>query len=77
MIFVSVGTHPQPFTRLLDEVIRLVQNKTIKEEVIVQNGNTPFSHLKIKSKAFYSIEESEKLLEKGDLFITHAGVGNM
>lgn len=77
MIFVSVGTHPQPFTRLLDEVVRLVQNKTIKEEVIVQNGNTPFSHPKIKSQAFYSIEEFEKLLEKCDLFITHAGEGNI
>ncbi|QQR93165.1 MAG: glycosyltransferase [Candidatus Iainarchaeum archaeon] len=77
MIFVSVGTHPQPFTRLLSEVVRLVENITIKEEVIIQRGTTPFTHSKIKSQSFYSIEEFEKLLAKCDLFITHAGEGNI
>lgn len=77
MIFVSLGTHPQPFTRLVDEIIRLVENKTIKQEVIIQSGHTPISHPKIKVKEFYSIEEFEKLVEKCDIFITHGGEGNI
>ena len=38
MIFVTVGTHEQPFNRLVKAVDDLVGNGTIKEDVIVQKG---------------------------------------
>lgn len=38
MIFVTVGTHEQPFNRLIKKVDDLVANGNIKEKVIVQTG---------------------------------------
>ena len=36
MIFVTVGTHEQPFNRLLEYVDKLKEQKVITEEVIMQ-----------------------------------------
>ena len=38
MIFVTVGTHEQPFDRLLTEIDRLKENGTIQEPVMIQSG---------------------------------------
>ena len=38
MIFVTVGTHEQPFDRLISYVDRLKGKGVITEEVIVQTG---------------------------------------
>ncbi|MFH0970360.1 MAG: glycosyltransferase [Candidatus Diapherotrites archaeon] len=77
MIFVSVGTHPQPFYRLLNEIAMLVDQKIIQEEVVVQSGNTPFTHPKMKVTSFMSIPTFEKNLSECRLFVTHAGEGNI
>ena len=38
MIFVTVGTHEQPFNRLIKKIDDLVANGSIQEEVIMQTG---------------------------------------
>ena len=38
MIFVTVGTHEQPFNRLVEYIDQLKENGTISEEVIIQTG---------------------------------------
>ena len=38
MIFVTVGTHEQPFNRLIKKIDDLVANGNINEKVIVQTG---------------------------------------
>ena len=38
MILVLLGTQNNSFHRLLEEIERLIQNKVIEEEVIVQAG---------------------------------------
>ena len=38
MIFVTVGTHEQPFNRLIEEIDKLKGDGIIKEEVIIQKG---------------------------------------
>ena len=35
MIFVTVGTHEQPFNRLIKKIDDLVANGSIQEEVII------------------------------------------
>ena len=40
MIFVTVGTHEQPFDRLLKCIDNMVKDKKITEEVIIQKGFT-------------------------------------
>ncbi len=77
MIFVSVGTHPDVFPRLLNEVARLADAGKIKGKIIVQRGYTPFSHPKMTIHEFMSLESFEKTVREADLFITHAGEGNI
>ena len=38
MIFVTVGTHEQPFNRLVKKIDDLVADGIIKEKVIIQTG---------------------------------------
>lgn len=77
MIFVSVGTDPHPFPRLLNELARLADAKKITGKIIVQCGKTNFTHPKMDVRDFFSIEEFEKLVREADVYITHAGEGNI
>ena len=38
MIFVTVGTHEQPFNRLIEDVDNLCETGVINEPVIMQTG---------------------------------------
>ena len=38
MIFVTVGTHEQPFNRLIQKVDELKRDGVIKDDVIIQTG---------------------------------------
>lgn len=38
MIFVTVGTHEQPFNRLIKKVDELKRDGIIQEDVIIQTG---------------------------------------
>lgn len=38
MIFVTVGTHEQPFNRLIKKVDELKRDGVIQEDVIMQTG---------------------------------------
>ena len=38
MIFVTVGTHEQPFNRLIQKIDELRKDNKIQEEVIIQTG---------------------------------------
>jgi UDP-N-acetylglucosamine transferase subunit ALG13 len=40
MIFVTVGTHPQSFNRLLKAIDELVERGKIKEKVVMQIGHS-------------------------------------
>lgn len=77
MIFVTVGTHDQGFERLVRKIDELVEEKKIKEKVIVQTGYTEYKPRKCKWFKFVSPGEFEKMCEKSDLIITHAGVGSI
>ena len=43
MIFVTVGTHEQPFNRLVEYMDRLKENGIIAEDVIIQTGFSTYS----------------------------------
>lgn len=77
MILVLLGTQNNSFRRLLEEIERLIQNKVIKEEVIVQAGYTKYESENMKILDFTSNEELEELQKKADLIITHGGVGSI
>ncbi len=76
-VFVSLGTHPQSFLRLLNEVARLAERGKLNGKVVVQAGYTPFTHSKMEIVDFLSIEAFDETLNGCKLFITHAGEGNI
>ncbi len=77
MIFLSVGTHPQPFDRLLKKVDELIEEKIVKEKVVAQTGVSKFFAKNISCKPFYDFKELEGLMKKSSMIITHAGAGSI
>lgn len=69
MIFVTVGTQKQQFTRLID-YIETAKLKT----VIMQNGYTKYEGTQIKCLGFISPKDMLKYSKKADYVITHAGI---
>lgn len=77
MILVTLGTQDKYFTRLLEAVDDLCKKGIIKDEVVVQAGQTKYESKYMK--IFESIPKDEfmDLLDKCDLIITHGGVGSI
>ncbi len=73
MIFVTVGTHGQAFTRMLREVEALPD----QAQLVVQYGHgspPPGVH---RAAAFMAFGEMEEWFEAADVVVTHAGVGSI
>lgn len=77
MIFVTVGTHDQGFERLVRKIDDLVEEKKIRDNVIIQTGYTEYKPKACKWFKFVSPQEFEKICKKSSLIITHAGVGSI
>ncbi len=77
MIFVTLGTQDKEFPRLIEEIDRLIENKIINEEVIVQAGCTKYESKNLKIFDLISHDEFEKLVSECSLLITHGGVGSI
>ena len=77
MILVLLGTQNNSFIRLLEEIEKQIENKTITEEVIVQAGYTKYETENMKILDFVSSKELEDLQNKATLIITHGGVSSI
>ena len=77
MILVTLGTQDKPFTRLLEEVEKLIKNKVINEKVIVQAGHTKYTSKYMEIFDYLPKDELEKLIDETSILITHAGVGTI
>lgn len=75
MVFVTLGTQKQQFTRLLEDVEN--SNLLKDEEIIVQRGNTKYESKRLKLIDFISINEMKQYIEKAEFVITHGGVGSI
>lgn len=73
MIFVTVGTHEQPFNRLVKCIDELVKNAVITEDVIIQTGFTEFVPQYCQSFKLLTYQEMVKNMEKAKIIITHGG----
>ncbi len=73
MIFVTVGTHEQPFDRLLKEVDELVEKGVITEEVFIQTGYSTYIPKNCKWSKLLSFDKMDELMERADIIITHGG----
>ena len=72
MIFVTVGTHHDPFGRLIDALAGLPA-----DELVVQHGHSPAPARAREAVAFLPFEELVERIRAADVVITHAGVGSI
>lgn len=72
-----LGTQDKTFNRLIKEVSKLVEEKVINEEVIVQCGNTNVKVKNLKMFKFLNSDELNKYIVQSKYIITHGGVGSI
>lgn len=73
MIFVTVGTHEQPFNRLLEEIDKLIEEGVIKEEVFSQIGYSTYIPKHYKYSKFLDYDVMQDYFKNADIVITHGG----
>lgn len=77
MIFVTLGTNDESFERLLKAIDKAIDNKVIKDKVIVQAGCTKYESKNMEIFSLIPKEKFEELVEQCDFLITHGGVGSI
>ena len=73
MIFVTVGTHEQPFNRLIQKIDELICDKTITDEVFMQIGYSTYEPKYAFWSRVISYEEMSKYENEAEIIITHGG----
>lgn len=73
MIFVTVGTHEQPFNRLLQCIDELKKNKSILEDVMIQTGYSTYKVQYCQHRQWFSYSEMLEQVKMAHIVITHGG----
>lgn len=73
MIFVTVGTHEQPFNRLIQKVDELKRDGVIKEDVIMQTGFSTYEPQYCEWHKLIPYKDMIKNVEEARIVITHGG----
>ena len=73
MIFVTVGTHEQPFDRLIKCIDQMVENGKIDEKVIIQKGYTEYIPKNCESYKLIGYEYMKKYIDEARIVVTHGG----
>ena len=73
MIFVTVGTHEQPFDRLIKYIDEFVKSSGIKEEVVIQVGYSTYIPKYCRWQKLYPYQDIIKLMKEARIVITHGG----
>lgn len=73
MIFVTVGTHEQPFNRLIEKMDELIANGDIKEKVVIQYGFSTYEAKHCEMHKMMSFDEMQQTFKGARIVITHGG----
>jgi UDP-N-acetylglucosamine transferase subunit ALG13 len=73
MIFVTVGTHEQPFNRLIEYVDNLKRDGVITEDVIMQTGFSTYGPKYCKWSKLLPYNEMVQNVADARIVITHGG----
>ncbi len=76
-VFVTVGTHPQQFNRLLRKVDELVAKKKLTGLVFAQTGASDYIPKNYAFEKYLDLDAFEKKIAGADLVISHGGEGNI
>ncbi|MFH0714457.1 MAG: glycosyltransferase [Candidatus Diapherotrites archaeon] len=74
-IFCTVGTHPQPFNRLLEELDEVCAKR--KWKCFAQVGNTAFAPKHLEWKKMLDAKAYDEKLKESKIVISHGGAGNI
>ena len=78
MILITLGTQDKQFYRLLEAVQKQIDNKNIKDRVVVQAGcSSDFKSDDMEIFDLIPMDEYDKLITECDVLITHGGVGTI
>ncbi|WPC22378.1 multidrug MFS transporter [Pediococcus inopinatus] len=73
MIFVTVGTHEQPFNRLVKGIDDLKLEGKITDEVFIQSGYSTYIPKACQYEKFISVDRMNDYMQKARVIITHGG----
>lgn len=73
MIFVTVGTHEQPFDRLIQKIDELKRNGIVNEEVIIQTGYSTYEPKYCQWSKLLPYEQMVENVAKARIVVTHGG----
>ena len=73
MIFVTVGTHEQPFDRLLKKIDELKRDGIIQEEIIMQTGFSTYEPQYCKWSKLLPYQSMVQNVADARIVITHGG----
>lgn len=74
MIFVTVGTHEQPFDRLIKYMDEWAGKND--EKVVIQTGYSSYKPKNCQWSKMFSHRQMMELMEKARIVITHGGPGS-
>lgn len=77
MIFVTVGTHEQPFNRLVQKIDQLKKDGIIEDEVFIQTGFSTYEPKYCQWSKLIPYENMVQYVEKARIVITHGGAGDI
>lgn len=73
MILATVGTHEDPFDRLLGELERLCAEGVLDEEVVCQSGYCTLETRHVQTHKQLPFDELQGLMSRARIIITHGG----
>lgn len=73
MIFVTVGTHEQPFNRLIQKVDELKRDGIIREEVVMQTGFSTYEPQYCQWSKLIPYQQMVQNVANARIVITHGG----
>lgn len=73
MIFVTVGTHEQPFDRLVSKIDELKRDGIIREDVMIQTGFSTYEPKHCLWSRLIPYSDMVKYVREARIVITHGG----
>ncbi len=73
MIFVTVGTHEQPFNRLIEAVDKMKAENVFSDDVIIQAGYSTYEPKFCEWKKWYPYDKMLEFVNQARIVITHGG----
>ena len=73
MIFVTVGTHEQPFNRLIQKIDELKKDGIIQDDVIIQTGFSTYEPKCCQWSKLMPYQQMVKNVTDAHIVITHGG----